>query len=225
MWNGKLDFGVQRTGQVLAILPGNVGYADLDRLPLDRVDEMFEKFRDTKAIVFDMRGYPKSTGADIAKRLAEKPFGAGRGGRLIVMSPDREAREADLGQFPLSDKPKYRGKTVLLIDERAISASETTGMWFKSANGTTYIGSASAGADGSVNGFRLPLGGIQVYFTSEEFMHADGRQLQRIGLLPDIEVKPTINGIREGRDEVLEKALEFLGVKLNGELKGVGEAR
>jgi hypothetical protein len=28
--------------------------------------------------------------------------------------------------------------------------------------------------------------------------------------VPDIEIKPTIKGIREGRDEVLEKAIEII---------------
>jgi hypothetical protein len=37
----------------------------------------------------------------------------------------------------------------------------------------------------------------------------DGKQLQRVGLVPDIEVKPTIEGIRQSRDEVLERALEY----------------
>ena len=40
--------------------------------------------------------------------------------------------------------------------------------------------------------------------------HLDGKQLQRIELEPDIEVKPTLAGIRKGKDEVLEKAVEFL---------------
>jgi len=40
--------------------------------------------------------------------------------------------------------------------------------------------------------------------------HADGRPLQRVGILPDIWAEPTINGLREGRDEVLERAVEFL---------------
>ena len=30
---------------------------------------------------------------------------------------------------------------------------------------------------------------------------------QRIGIVPDVKVRPTIAGIREGRDEVLEEAL------------------
>ena len=48
----------QRGGEMLRMLEGNVGYADLDRLPRSDVDRMFEKFKDTRAIVFDMRGYP-----------------------------------------------------------------------------------------------------------------------------------------------------------------------
>jgi hypothetical protein len=40
--------------------------------------------------------------------------------------------------------------------------------------------------------------------------HADGRQLQRIGLIPDVPVVPTLAGIRSGRDEVLERAIQYL---------------
>jgi hypothetical protein len=31
-----------------------------------------------------------------------------------------------------------------------------------------------------------------------------------VGIQPDVFVEPTIEGIRAGRDEVLEKALEYL---------------
>jgi len=34
-----------------------------------------------------------------------------------------------------------------------------------------------------------------------------------VGLKPDVEVLPTIAGIRAGRDEVLEKALAYLSGK------------
>jgi C-terminal processing protease CtpA/Prc len=53
-------------------------------------------------------------------------------------------------------------------------------------------------------------GDIVVYFTGHDVRHADGRQLQRVGLVPHIEVRPTIKGIREGRDEVLDRARTFL---------------
>jgi hypothetical protein len=31
-----------------------------------------------------------------------------------------------------------------------------------------------------------------------------------VGIIPDVVVKPTIKGIREGKDEVLEKAVELV---------------
>jgi hypothetical protein len=37
--------------------------------------------------------------------------------------------------------------------------------------------------------------------------YPDKKPTQRIGILPDTEVKPTIAGIREGRDELLEEAV------------------
>jgi hypothetical protein len=42
--------------------------------------------------------------------------------------------------------------------------------------------------------------------------YPDKRPTQRVGIVPDIEVKPTIAGILAGRDELLERALrEILG--------------
>lgn len=101
------------------------------------------------------------------------------------------------------------GPTVLLIDERTMSQAEHTGLYLKAANGTTFIGSPTAGANGEVTTFSVP-GGITVGFTGQAVMHGDGRQLQRLGLIPDIEVRPTIDGIRAGTDEVLEEALRYL---------------
>ena len=54
------------------------------------------------------------------------------------------------------------------------------------------------------------LRGIIVSFTGQSVRHADGRQLQRVGLQPDVEVRPTIEGIRAGEDEVLQRAIEYL---------------
>jgi C-terminal processing protease CtpA/Prc len=106
----------------------------------------------------------------------------------------------------------YRGRTVMLIDERTMSQAEHAGLFFEAANGTKFIGSRSAGADGDVTNITVP-GGLTVSFSGQEIRHADGRPLQRVGLSPDIEVKPTIQGIRASRDEVFEKALQFLALE------------
>jgi C-terminal processing protease CtpA/Prc len=97
----------------------------------------------------------------------------------------------------------------MLIDGRTQSQAEHTGLFFEAANGTRFVGSHTAGANGDVSFFKV-AGGITISFTGHDVRHADGRQLQRVGLMPDVEVKPTLRGIQEGRDEVLERALELL---------------
>ena len=111
--------------------------------------------------------------------------------------------------IPPSKLPTYTGKTVMLIDERTISQAEHTGLFFESANGTIFIGSQTAGANGDVTNFQIP-GNIILSFSGHDVRHIDGRQLQKIGLVPDLPVRPTIKGIREGKDEVLEKAIEYV---------------
>lgn len=103
----------------------------------------------------------------------------------------------------------------MLIDERTQSQAEGTGLFFEAANNTKFVGSHTSGANGDMTSFVVP-GGIDITFSGASVSHADGRQLQRIGLVPDIEVKPTIKGIQEGRDEVLEAAVAYVQRELDG---------
>jgi len=90
-----------------------------------------------------------------------------------------------------------------------MSQAEHTGLFFEAANGTKFVGSHTAGANGDQTSFCVP-GGITIMFTGQAVRHADGRQLQRIGLVPDVEIRPTIEGIQNGKDEVLEGAIQYL---------------
>ena len=205
-----------RTGPLFRVLPGNIGYADLGRMPADQVDSMFERLRNTRAIVFDMRGYPFGTAWPIAPRLTRTDMpAAARFTRANPMSPDTTERD-QLGftqTLDRTDKWRYLRPTVMLIDERTISQAEHTGLFLEAANGTKFIGSPTTGANGDVTVVALP-GGVTMSFTGQAVRHADGRQLQRIGLVPDVPVRPTIAGIRAGRDEVLERALRYLQGRL-----------
>jgi hypothetical protein len=49
-----------------------------------------------------------------------------------------------------------------------------------------------------------------VRFSGQGVWHPDGRQLQRLGLQPGIELRPTLAGIRAGKDEVLDRAIAYL---------------
>jgi hypothetical protein len=179
---------------------------------------MFEKFKDCPAIIFDDRGYPQGTAWQIAPRLTVKTdVVAARFQRRDPMSPDlpngeissSQDVETFLQRLPRADKSRYHGKTVMLIDERTISQAEHTGLFFEAANGTKFIGSPTQGANGDVTNLSVP-GGIYVRFSGQGVWHADGRQLQRLGLQPAVVVRPTLAGIRAGKDEVLQAAIEYL---------------
>jgi C-terminal processing protease CtpA/Prc len=201
-----------RSGPLFEVLRGNIGYADLGRLGVSQVDSMFERLKDTRAIIFDMRGYPMGTAWTIAPRLttADMPAAA-RFSRPHATTPDTTERtEFGFTQtLPGTDQWRYLRPTVMLIDERTLSQAEHTGLFLEAANGTKFVGSPTAGANGDVTTVLLP-GGARMTFSGHAVRHADGRQLQRLGLQPDVPVQPTIAGVRGGRDEVLEAALRYL---------------
>ena len=193
-----------------------IGYVDLGRLESRDVNAMFAELDTTRAIVFDMRGYPHGTAWPIARHLNSHGPNtvAARFARVLLGGPSDEGAGDARAQFsqylPFDSSIKhYAGKTVMLVDERTQSQAEHTGLFFEAANGTTFIGSPSAGANGDITGVILP-GDVYVSFTGHDVRHADGRQLQRVGLQPEIVVSPTLKGIREGKDEVLDRALTYL---------------
>jgi C-terminal processing protease CtpA/Prc len=208
----------ERSGDIIKLLPGNIGYADLDRLTIGMIDDMLERFKNTKAIIFDMRGYPNGVFWFLAPRLAEKQGVAAAllETPIVGSSVTANALESafQMVQPPPPDAWIYKGKTVMLIDERAASQSEHTGLFLRAANGTVFIGSRTTGVDGEITSLSVP-GGIGIGFSGQSARFPDGKQLQRLGLIPDVEIKPTIKGIQQGRDEILDGAIRYLQKTVN----------
>ena len=212
----------KRKTPVVSIFPSGYAYVDLDRLQGNEVDQMFETIKNAPAVIFDMRGYPNGTAWSIAPRLSDKnqPIAA------LFDNPVLEAKNLSNSDYSTGTNftfaqqiPKresgdvYKGKIVMLIDENAQSQSEHTALFFESAHpDITFIGTPTAGANGDVTNSILP-GNIKVSFSGHSVRHADGRQLQRVGIQPTIKVAPTIRGIIEGKDEILDAAINYLKSK------------
>jgi C-terminal processing protease CtpA/Prc len=201
-----------RSGPHYRMLSGNIGYVDLARLTSDEVDATFDALGKTRAIVFDMRGYPNGTAWLVGERIDTHSGPVLAEIRTPWVSPrtagdDITMREPQRGR--ISDKPPYRGKVVVLIDDRAVSAAEHLCLVFEATSNATFIGSPTSGTNGEETYVRLP-GGLEMRFTGMEILHADGRQLQQVGIQPQITVRPTLRGLRAGKDEVLDRALRFL---------------
>jgi hypothetical protein len=183
-----------------------------DRCPDGRVDAAFEAIRNTPAAIFDMRGYPSGGAFAVVPRLARpksRPSVIGGEIRYEGSSGDFVLQES-LWIDPESPPDKrYAGRIVVLADGSSQSAAEHVCVLIKSVAAVTLIGSRTSGANGAVTRTILP-GGIVVNFTGQSVRHADGSQLQRVGIVPDIEAHPTLRGIRDGRDDVMERAVAFL---------------
>jgi len=212
-WAGLME----RSTPVMQVLPSGYGYVDLDRLQAGDVDKMFETIKDTPAVIFDMRGYPNGTAWPIAPRLTDK----GNVVAALFRRPILEATNltnselADTASYSFSQRiPErqgelYKGKVVVLINEDAISQAEHTCLFFEAATDVTFIGTPTAGANGDVTLMVLP-GNLTVSFSGHDVRHADGRQLQRVGIQPTIRVERTIRGLVDRRDEILDAAVKFL---------------
>ncbi len=109
----------------------------------------------------------------------------------------------------VKDRYLYNGKVIILMNECTQSYLETMVMSFMDAPNATVIGTPSAGANGNIMDITLP-GCIQTSISGLAVTYMDGSQTQRIGLKPDITVKQTVKGIAEGKDEVIEKAIELI---------------
>lgn len=71
------------------------------------------------------------------------------------------------------------------------------------------VGGPTAGTNGHINRIDLPLG-YGIRWTGMKVLKHDGSQHHGVGIQPTVPVVRTIQGIREGRDEQLDRALTLL---------------
>lgn len=199
--------GAIKKKEKFKLLDNNIGYVDMGEIKERHIPDMIEALKSTKAIVFDMRNYPNQTYEAIANFLNphEKTFAiytypcANYPGRYKWTEGSKCGTE---------NKDNYKGKVIVLLNEKSLSQSEWTAMCFQTAGNTTIIGSQTAGTDG--NAIDLDFKGFHTRYTGIGVYYPNRKETQRIGIVPDIEVKPTIKGIQEGKDEVLDRAIQFI---------------
>lgn len=80
---------------------------------------------------------------------------------------------------------------------------------FFAANGTRFVGSPSAGANGDVTTREL-LDGSTLWFSGQSFRFADERRLHNVGLPLWKRFEPTVAGIAAGKDEVLDATVDLV---------------
>jgi PKD repeat protein/C-terminal processing protease CtpA/Prc len=180
------------------------GIVDMGRLEIAQVADMFADLWNTEAIIFDIRNYPQGALWTMVDYLFPAPIHIANFTKNDDTYPGRMYWIHTTISTGTSNP--YNGKIILLFDERTQSHAEYTCMGLEQFPGAIKIGSQTAGADGNVTREYL-TGKIYTYFTGLGTYYPDYSPTQRVGIVPDIEIHPTIAGIRAGIDEVMEVAL------------------
>jgi C-terminal processing protease CtpA/Prc len=197
-------------GETFRLLSKDVAYLKLSTVKLDQAAKYVELAAGTKGLIVDIRNYPSEFMVfALGSLLVDQKTDFVRFTQGDLSNPGAFHWGAPLSLTP--QQPHYPGKVVILVDELTQSSAEYTTMAFRSSPRTKVIGSTTAGADGNVSAIPLP-GGFRSMISGIGVFYPDKKPTQRIGIIPDHEVKPTIAGIRAGRDEVLEAAIrEIVG--------------
>ena len=172
--------------------------------------EAMNALKDTDGLIVDYRQYPANSWQHLPPYLFEEAEVGLLTASISEAVPGTFIKEP---VFNFNTKPRsayrYDKEVVVLIDEHSQSASEYAAMLVQNGEKVTLMGENTIGS----NGFCLILpipGGNMVMHTAQGIYTPDGGQTQRIGVSPDIEVKKTIEGIKEGRDEVKEAAIAYI---------------
>ena len=207
------------------MLPGDIAYLALDHFESDagvkKLESVMPSIMKAKGLILDIRangGGSSVQGAAVLSFLSTKPVPYAHSierqeshvmrtqGDLIMLDTLRAGISKP---YTKDRKEVYTGPVVVLAGAKSFSAAEDFLMSFVTLQRGTVIGSATAGSTGMPMSFKLPGGGsARICVKHDSF--PDGREFVGKGIVPDIEVLPTVADIRAGRDVVLDKAVAVL---------------
>jgi C-terminal processing protease CtpA/Prc len=191
-------------------LSSDIGYIRPVSINSDSLRNIMESFMNTKGLVIDMRYYINDhVNVDwFGSWLMPHPVDYARYSQVDITQPGKFILMPAL-KIGKANKDYYKGKIVILVDEATRFKSELFAMALQVVPGATVIGRFTASVDENWSHIELP-GNLQTVIPCVGVYHPDGRETQRVGIAIDVEVKSTIQGIKEGRDELLEKAMEIV---------------
>jgi C-terminal processing protease CtpA/Prc len=194
-------------------LDDRIGYVDLRRADLEHfLENVLENEQCARALIIDMRKYDVGPGWYFLNHLVKREVIGSKTHVLGRHSPDCSETAwiiSDDKLIPSADGNYFDKKIVVLIDETTRNAGEWHCMFLKEGTDAVFIGTSTNGTIGGESLVDLP-GGVRMRYSRYVVEYPDGRLVQGIGIQPDIYVEPTIEGIREGKDEILEAAIEYL---------------
>ncbi|WP_456278917.1 S41 family peptidase [Bacillus sp. AK128] len=191
----------------------NIFYINLVEGKMSEFLSSLEKLRNAKGVIFDLRGYPTTDIFEVIQYLIEIPVDSPPMKVPVNIYPDHKeiiGYKSEWGWSLTPKEPKLQGKVAFLTNAGAISTPETFMGIVDHYNLGKIIGQPTAGANGNINNIQLPGSKKVITWTGLEVTKHDGSQLHIVGIQPDITVERSIEAVLEGRDEYIEKAIQWI---------------
>lgn len=224
--NRNISWDLQKNTPSMSFktLEGNVGlltvrsFQDSD---FNRVyfDELYQELLKTDALIIDIRdnGGGNSSHADyLVSHLCRQPIpqGAWKSPMYIAAHaswnyPQEWYMQTPGPLSPARQKEIYQKPVVVLVNATTFSSAENFCVTFRGAKRGKIIGTPTGGSTG--NPIFIDLGfGLGCCICTKHELDAEGNEFVGIGIQPDIVVEEDSHAFLKGRDNVIEKALEFL---------------
>jgi hypothetical protein len=197
-----------RPDKIAEVAPG-IWYFDVGRASDDDWKAALDRLAGARGIVFEARGYPKMSPVFL-QHLSDARLHSAQWRVPVIVRPDREATTYLSSSWDLAPAtPRLQAKIAFVTDGRAISYAESCLGIVEHYRLGEIVGGPTAGTNGDINPFSLP-GGYRITWTGLQVLKHDGSRHHGVGILPTVPMSRTVSGIRAGRDELLEKAIELV---------------
>jgi C-terminal processing protease CtpA/Prc len=182
------------------------------------VDGMIGKARKHQNLIIDLRGNPGGS-VETLKYLVGGVFDK------EVKLADRKGRKDAKPDVAKSMHNPFTGKIVVLVDSRSASAAEMFARTMQLEKRGIVVGDRSSGSVMEARHYEEKIGTDTVVFygasiTEWDLIMPDGKSLEHVGVTPDEIALPSAQDLANGRDPVLARAADLLGVKLSAEEAG-----
>lgn len=182
------------------------------------IDSMIGKARKYQTIILDLRGN-RGGYVSTCQRLAGYFFD-----KEFVIAEAKGRKKAKPVKTIRSGSP-YTGNLIVLVDAESGSASEVFARVIQLEKRGKVLGDRSAGAVMESLQYPHELGidtviPYAVSVTEADLIMADGKSLEKVGVIPDEVVLPSAADMLARRDPVMARAAALAGVQLTPEKAG-----
>ena len=186
---------------------------------VDKFKKHMDNIRGSKGLIIDVRengGGNSGNGNRIVsllidKRIQDSPWKTPQ--HIAAFEAWGRPKSWHVGEVeyvePCQEIEHFSGPIVVLIGIESGSATEDFLVLLHSSKLATLVGSKTSGSTGQPLRFEFDYG-VNGRICTRRSTYPDGREFVGVGIIPDVEINPTVEDILNDQDVVLDKGIQIL---------------